>query len=89
MDIVPPLRGLNDIIITSTIKKAELIFKAYFLPPLIVDITNIDGYIYPPLIIDKPKFTAREVLEALKKVPLDKAAGLNGIPNHILRVYEK
>ena len=54
-----------------------------------MDITNIDGYAYPPLIVDGPKLTDREVLEALKKVPPDKAAGLNGIPNRILRVYEK
>ena len=84
MDIVPPLRGLEDIVITSAIKKAELIFKAYFLLPLIVDIINIDGYVYLPLIINRSKFTAREILKALKKVPLDKAVGLNGIPNCIL-----
>ncbi len=70
-------------------QKAECLRKTFFPPPPQVDLSVVQGARYPePLTVDE-ELTNEEVREAIWRPRQDKAPGVNGIPNRLLRaVYE-
>jgi ribonuclease HI len=64
-------------------EKVETLRQSFFPPPHQADLSDIDGYHYPPA-IECPDITLREIERAVRKASPNKAPGTDGIPNIIL-----
>jgi ribonuclease HI len=64
-------------------EKAETLRQSFFPPPLKADLSDINGYEYPPA-IECPEITLREIEIAVRKTAPNKAPGDDNIINGIL-----
>ncbi|KAM0742770.1 hypothetical protein ACQRIT_002947 [Beauveria bassiana] len=64
-------------------EKAEALRQSFFPPPSQADLSDIEGYQYPPA-IECPAITLPEIERAVKSAPRSKAPGMDGIINGIL-----
>jgi hypothetical protein len=68
---------------SATGRKAEVLRQAFFPPPLQADLSDVEGYEYPPP-IECPEITMSEVENAVRRATPNKAPGTDGITNSIL-----
>ncbi|CRG90417.1 putative RNA-directed DNA polymerase from transposon BS [Talaromyces islandicus] len=64
-------------------EKAETLRQTFFPPPLRADLSDIDGYEYPPP-IECPEITPSEIERAVRRAAPNKAPGTDDITNSIL-----
>ena len=64
-------------------EKAETLRQSFFPPPRRADLSDIDGYEYPPP-ITCPEITETEIKRAVRKAAPNKTPGTDDIPNGIL-----
>jgi endonuclease/exonuclease/phosphatase family metal-dependent hydrolase len=64
-------------------EKAETLRQSFFPPPHQADISDINGFQYPPA-IECPDITPQEIERAVRGAAPNKAPGTDGIPNAIL-----
>jgi ribonuclease HI len=64
-------------------EKAEILRQTFFPPPLMADLSDIDGYEYPQA-IECPEITSSEIERAIRRAAPNKAPGTDDIPNVIL-----
>ena len=64
-------------------EKAETLRQSFFPPPLEADLSDINGYEYPPS-IECPEITPPEIEKAVRRAAPNKAPGTDGISNGIL-----
>ncbi|OAQ57795.2 reverse transcriptase [Pochonia chlamydosporia 170] len=64
-------------------EKAELLRQSFFPPPCQADLSDINGYQYPPP-IECPDITLPEIEKAVRRAAPNKAPGADGITNGIL-----
>lgn len=64
-------------------EKAEVLRQSFFPPPRRADLSDLEGYQYPPP-IDCPEITTAEIEKAVRKASPNKAPGADGITNGIL-----
>jgi hypothetical protein len=64
-------------------EKAETLRQTFFPPPLQADLSDIEGYAYPPP-IECPDITTPEIEKAVRRSSPNKAPGTDGIINGIL-----
>jgi hypothetical protein len=64
-------------------EKAETLRKSFFPPPLRADLSDINGYEYPPA-TECPEITLREIKKAVRRAAPNKAPGNDIITNGIL-----
>ena len=63
-------------------EKAEVLRQTFFPPPPQADLSDIDGYEYPPT-IECPAITTVEIERAVRRASPNKAPGADGISNGI------
>jgi hypothetical protein len=63
-------------------EKAETLRQTFFPPPLQADLSDIEGYTYPPP-IECPDLTIPEIGKAVRRTSPNKAPGTDGIINGI------
>ena len=80
---VPSLQ-IDDQTVTETKDKIRLFKQTFFPEPPSPNLSDIEGYIYPPS-REMPDITTREIKEAIGRASPRKAPGTDGIPNHILQ----
>ena len=68
---------------TQAEEKAQTLRQSFFPPPLNADLSDINGYVYPPP-IECPEITPTEIERAVRKAAPNKAPGTDNIPNGIL-----
>lgn len=66
--------------------KAELLRDTCFPPPPEVDLTDIEGFIYPQQITQDEEIAEREILKAISRTKKDKAPGPDDIPNRVVQI---
>ncbi len=81
--LIPALKDNTGEPTTELAAKADLLCQSFFPRPPEPDLTDTEGYEYPPP-ITLPLITTREIREAIMKAPAKKAPGTDGIPNGIL-----
>ena len=64
-------------------EKAETLRQSFFPPPLGADLSDINGYEYPPP-IECPEITLHEIVKAVRRAAPNKAPGTDDINNGIL-----
>jgi ribonuclease HI len=64
-------------------EKAETLRQSFFPPPLSADLSDINGYEYPPA-IECPEITMQEIERAVRGAAANKAPGDDNITNGIL-----
>jgi hypothetical protein len=64
-------------------EKAELLRQSFFPPPCQADLSDINGYQYPPS-IECPDITLPEIEKAVRRAAPNKAPGADGIINGVL-----
>ena len=64
-------------------EKAEVLRQSFFPPPYQADLTDLEGYQYPPP-IDCPDITVAEIERAIRRASPSKAPGTDDIPNGVL-----
>ena len=64
-------------------EKAEVLRQSFFPPPHQADLTDLEGYEYPPP-IECPDITTTEIEKAVRRASPNKAPGADGITNGIL-----
>lgn len=65
-------------------QKLELFRQAFFPPPPEVDLEDTKDHIYPDL-LHFPPITLDKVIEAIQRMPGNKAPGKDTIPSHLMR----
>ncbi|RDL32701.1 uncharacterized protein BP5553_09157 [Venustampulla echinocandica] len=66
-------------------EKAEILRQSFFPPPLNADLSDIEGYQYPPP-IECPDITIPEIEKAVRRAAPNKAPGVDGITNGVLQL---
>ena len=79
----PPLVKANGELAHQPEEKAELLRQTFFPPPALADLSDIEGYEYPPS-IECPDITMPEIEKAVRTSARNKAPGADGITNGIL-----
>ncbi|KAJ3453607.1 hypothetical protein MRS44_017854 [Fusarium solani] len=64
-------------------EKAEVLRQSFFPPPCQADLSDVEGYVYPPP-IECPDITMPEVERAVRRAAPNKAPGIDGITNGVL-----
>lgn len=64
-------------------EKVETLRQSFFPPPISADLSDIDGYEYPPS-IECPEITPQEIEKAVRRAAPNKAPGTDDIPTGIL-----
>ena len=64
-------------------EKAETLRQSFFPPPISADLSDINGYKYPPS-IECPEIMLHEIEKAVRRAAPNKAPGTDNIPNGIL-----
>ena len=80
----PPLVKPDGRLAHEPQEKAELLRQSFFPPPARADLSDIEGYEYPPA-IECPDITETEIERAIRRSSPNKAPGGDGIPNGILQ----
>ena len=80
----PPLLKPNGELAHEHQDKAQLLRQSLFPPPAMADLSDIEGYQYPPA-IQCPDITGPEVEKAIRGASPNKAPGGDGITNGILQ----
>jgi hypothetical protein len=65
--------------------KAEILTTKFFPPPTAADLSDIQGFVYPPS-IDCPRITQREIITATLRLRNNKAPGADMITNEALKL---
>ena len=86
----PPLPQFPDLHtsreLANTFEEKERAFREnFFPPPPEADLSDIDGYVYPPPLPSQSLLTIQEVESAIRRPKPTKAPGLTGIPHLILQ----
>jgi ribonuclease HI len=79
----PPLVKQDGGLAHEPEEKAETLRQTFFPPPLQADLSDIEGYAYPPPIVC-PDITIPEIEKAVRRTSPNKAPGTDGIINGIL-----
>jgi ribonuclease HI len=79
----PPLVKQDGGLAHEPDEKAEALRQTFFPPPLQADLSDIEGYAYPPP-IECPEITIPEIEKAVRGTSPNKAPGTDGIINGIL-----
>jgi hypothetical protein len=66
-------------------EKAKVLHQSFFPPPLNADLSDIEGYQYPPP-IECPDITIQEIEKAVRRAAPNKAPGADGITNGVLQL---
>ena len=82
--IVSRLSNENDVV-TTTKKKAKLLFKIHFSSSLTMILNDIVDFNYVNLILDDESLTSREIKRVIKKTISNKTSSLNNISNRVIR----
>jgi exonuclease III len=85
----PDLRDKQGVVATETAEKMEVLKEAFFPKPPKADLSDLQGYIYPPARGEWVPITEHEVLIAIQIVPPDKAPGEDQIPNRVLKAVQE
>jgi len=64
-------------------EKAEVLRQSFFPPPLQADLSDLEGYEYPPP-IECPDVAVSEIENAIRRASPNKAPGTDGITNRVL-----
>ena len=64
-------------------RKTEVLRQSFFPPPLQADLSDLEGYQYPPS-IEYPDITIPEIEKAVRRASPNKAPGIDGITNGVL-----
>ncbi|KAF3352307.1 hypothetical protein VdG1_09169 [Verticillium dahliae VDG1] len=80
----PPLIKPNGELAHEPQEKAQLLRQVLFPPPARADLSDIEGYQYPPA-IECPDITGPEIEKAIRGASPNKAPGGDGITNGILQ----
>jgi exonuclease III/ribonuclease HI len=85
----PDLKDKQGILVSEVPEKMQILKEAFFPKPPKADLSDIQGYIYPPA-RGEPwvPITEHEVRTAIQIVPPDKAPGEDQIPNRVLKAVE-
>ena len=79
----PPLVKAKGELAHQPEEKAELLRQTFFPLPALADLSDIEGYEYPPS-IECPDITMQEIEKAVRTCARNKAPGADGITNGIL-----
>jgi len=80
----PALAGPDGVRAGRPEEKAELLRQSFFPPPPQADLSDIEGYEYPPP-LECPEITLPEIERAVRRASPNKAPGADGITNSILQ----
>jgi ribonuclease HI len=80
----PPLIKPNGELAQEPQEKAQLLRQALFPPPSRADLSDIEGYQYPPA-IECPDITGPEIEKVIRGASPNKAPGGDGVTNGILQ----
>ena len=81
----PDLKNKQGTLVSDISEKMGVLEEAFFPKPPKADLSDAQGYIYPPARGEWVPITEHEVRTAIQIVPLDKALGEDQIPNRILK----
>jgi ribonuclease HI len=79
----PPIAKPDGTLADRPEEKAEILRQSFFPPPARANLSDIEGYDYPPA-IECPRITLQEIEKAIRRAAPNKAPGTDGIPNGIL-----
>jgi hypothetical protein len=85
----PDLKNKQGTLASETSEKMEVLQEAFFPKPPEADLSDTQGYIYPPAKGNWVPITEHEVRTAIQMVPQDKAPGEDQIPNRILKAAQE
>lgn len=75
--------------VSEVSEKMGVLQEAFFPKPLKADLSDTQGYTYPPAKGEWVSITEHEVRTAIQLVPPDKALGEDQIPNRILKAAQE
>lgn len=79
----PALMKPNGELAYQAEEKAETLRQSFFPPPISANLSDINGYEYPPS-IECPEIMLHEIEKAVRRAAPNKAPGTDNIPNGIL-----
>ena len=85
----PDLKNKKGVLVSDVSEKMETLREPFFPKPANADLSDTQGYLYPPARGEWVLITEHEVRTAIKMVPLDKAPGKDQIPNRVLTVAQE
>ena len=75
----------ESVVVTTTKKKAKLLFKIHFSSSFIMILNDIVNFDYVNLILDDESLTSKKLRRVIEKTISNKASNLNDISNRMIR----
>ena len=75
----------ESVVVTTTKKKAKLLFKTHFSSSFTMILNDIVNFDYVNLILDDESLTSKEMRRAIKKTISNKTSNFNDISNKVIR----
>jgi len=80
----PNIQGPEGLI-TASEGKARIFKETFFPTPPEADLTDLEGYLYPPS-VEWNSIQSHEIVNAIKRAASNKAPGTDGTPNRVLKI---